>query len=215
MDTSIAPSNEPIPPEPIKFIVIDPGTANLASICGTYDPDVDLGKIKIVLPRDRMLCEHILDTKACGTFDMVRDLKKWADQRFWREFNKNCLVIIEQQYITPPEKNVGVWATTLRLQKIESTLFTLFHAAYQMFTTLLPSSKYKKGLGIATGQHKDNKQEALGLAKQIVGDKYEKYIDNDHVADCICMLYYYLKYHHERSYKKDFFLEFEIVDPLK
>jgi hypothetical protein len=189
----------------INCLSIDPGE-NLGFAFGRYHANIEKGEIEVVLDKKRTTSTNLDFLKGLKTEDLHRPINSWIMRTFKMEELNCCDTIIERQYIMPPGKNPGAWAATLRLQIIQSIIFSVLHSAYGAFVNFENSKELKQNMGIATGNYTQNKKAALQFCETILKkEDFDNHIaTNHHVADSINQLYYRLKTTHETTFQKPF-----------
>jgi hypothetical protein len=224
----------------LKLIVIDPGFVNNASIFLQYAVSEETNQIFIQLFKRRCLVDSLVDDrKALDPECSVIPYRNWALRNFSEEdFRPGGQVLMEKQYIFPFFKTSAQKAKkngkgfqkppikmTMKLQVIQTLIYSLFASIYQVEPIMITSSAVKNGLKIATKEHDKNKQEVVDWVKRTLEgvtpeDKtaLNELAENNHIADCLAMAYYYLKKNIEQVYwetnqkYKNFNVVFQIVE---
>jgi len=220
-------------PIPTQIISIDPGFKNFAHVVGDYivtlKEDSKVILIQVTIPENKMKCTDLIEMKSAMGSELMRAMKSWYYQNFddYKDSGKMKEVIIEEQYIQPPysPKAQQTWLVQLKLKLVEHMALAMFEFGKSTMATLVNSKELKSNLAISTGNHANNKQAALRFLKEgnkITNNKallspedYAKLQNNDHIADCIVQIYYYLRTSFERLHPDcEVQLEFKILPPV-
>ena len=185
--------------DPCYLFSIDPGMTNMASTLASYVIDEEKKTVDLTFYENRMNCEWVCDSRGGINVETIeRQLSSWLLQRLdsqW-EMGRLCpiTVLIERQYFVLADKDPQMMHLAVRLQTIQSILYTLCKAKHSMMTLFVQPQSLRKALQISTGEHAKNKQAGLEFARQLFEDPRDREkINTHHVADCINQAYFYLR----------------------
>lgn len=168
----------------VPFISIDPAYKTLGIIVGYFE----VKKTLVIVTIKKASVITITNYDELNFSDKIKEFDKIISSYMETiNFLKNikCLAIIEDQYqiFTP-----GKFKMSTKLNLIQNALFTILQVKYNTSPMFLKTSVYKVAIGIAKGNHLENKKAAVNLAEKLTGQKFN-YQDN-HICDCINQLYY-------------------------
>jgi Holliday junction resolvasome RuvABC endonuclease subunit len=170
-------------PEPLPQVIvsIDPGFDNFGYAIATLE-----GKKLEILHREA--CQ-IHDWRDTNPINLLNSIQNWYQElssqviEFTGQKAKDAYFIVEQQYWSPTFAAVG-----LRLRTLQTALVAVLHLAGSE-VKLLPSATVKKHFAIHTKNRAQNKVEMKNVLKTQFGIEE----DNEHTADCILLLLYFVK----------------------
>lgn len=169
---------------------VDPGKTNFASVAATYHYNPDSKTFDVEIDPKRISCVSVIPNDCIDPVAISQGIYNWScDHIFPYERNTMTTIILEQQPFVPvsgPKLNV-------QMHSIQMCLYTLMKNGWELNTSFVRPQNLKKHLDLSMGDHAKNKKEVVKFAKKLFPMEDRKFITNDHVADAIVLIYYYLQ----------------------
>jgi hypothetical protein len=207
---------------PKPFISIDPGFDNHTHLYGYYAVSIPKKLVTLYLDPKKIVTQHMYPQNSPLDIEVMwRIVKSWINQNFPEEDLKNCLTIIERQYVNYFKQ--GTFRVATMLNTLQTLMYTAFDTTPGVFVTFADSAQCKKFLGIDKSHDNSNttkQTKAIKFCRKLfkTEEDYKLCVDrdNDHQCDIINQAYYYFKKYMQLAHDiPDFTVEIVVGTPEK